>query len=61
MTYVADLASHTRFIDRKDLDKWEALGWRAISHYRMVSDDIESIIIGWFYEDAPPKCLNQNT
>lgn len=59
MKYVADFAKYTRFIEYKDLDKWEALGWRAIAGYREVSDEIESIIIGWFYEDSPPQVLNE--
>lgn len=58
---VADLARWTMVIDRRELAAKEAIGWRALHHNRMASDDIESIIIGWFHEDDPPECLNQNT
>lgn len=40
------LASVVQYIKVEDLPSFEAVGWRAISHYAVRSDDIESILIG---------------
>lgn len=46
------LASVVQYIRREDLPSFEAVGWQAISHYAMRSDDIESILIGRDFFDA---------
>jgi hypothetical protein len=54
------LPRYCRYIDFKDLERWEAAGWRATAGYKRASDDIDSIIIGWF-EDGEPVCPNPNS
>lgn len=44
-----------RYIDFNDLPKWEAAGWLAMFDYARRSDDIRSIVIGWF-QDGSPQC-----
>lgn len=46
------LASVVQYIKREDLPSFEAVGWQAISHYAVRSDDIESILIGRDFFDA---------
>lgn len=46
------LASVIQYIKREDLPSFEAVGWQAISHYAIRSDDIESILIGRDFFDA---------
>jgi hypothetical protein len=55
---VRPLARYCRFVKREDLDSWESKGWRAISHYAVRSDDIESVMIGWF-EDTAPEVVDE--
>lgn len=49
------LARYCRFVKFEDLERWEAKGWKAISHYKHASDDIQSVMIGWFDDAAPPS------
>jgi hypothetical protein len=42
-----------RYIDFNELPKWEAKGWHAMFDYARRSDDIRSIVIGWFHESTP--------
>jgi hypothetical protein len=42
-----------RYIDFNVLPQWEAAGWHAMFDYARRSDDIRSIVIGWFSDDTP--------
>jgi hypothetical protein len=42
-----------RYIDFRELPKWEAKGWLAMFDYAVRSDDIRSIVIGWFSDETP--------
>lgn len=42
-----------RYIDFNHLPKWEAAGWLAMFDYARRSDDIRSVVIGWFSDDTP--------
>ncbi len=39
-----------RYIRLEELEYWEHAGWHALSHYKIASDEIHSIIIGKFDE-----------
>jgi hypothetical protein len=42
-----------RYIEFDDLPKWEAAGWHAMFDYARRSDDIRSVVIGWFSDETP--------